>query len=110
MATSAEVYGNDKRENNKAWYDRENQMVYDVRGTTPGCMPGNPAGVQGQTYCNSNSASGRCTVTLCQRAVTGEVLALSDLPNKDLASNNAGSAKIDYLALLSTTVLHEVRH
>ena len=108
-ATSAQVAGNDDRPSNrKAWFDDENKIVYDPPNSadnTPGCRSSDP--VQGQTYCNCLTSNDKCTITLCERAVTTNFLALSDFGNRNLASNPQ-LAKIDYFALLSTTILHEV--
>lgn len=108
-ATSAQVAGNDDRPSNrKAWFDDENKIVYDPPNpddNTPGCRSSGP--VKGQTYCNCLTSNDKCTITLCERAVTTNFLALSDFGEKILASNHQ-LAKIDYFALLSTTILHEV--
>ena len=83
-------------------------MVYDIPGTRPNCMQGGPLGAQGQTYSNSLQSSRLFTITLCDAALGQDELALSDLAGRDLA--DGGGVSLDRYALLSTTILHEVRH
>ena len=81
-------------------------MVYD--GTRPNCMQGGQLGTQAQTYSNCLKSSQMFTITLCDAALEQDVLALSDLAGRDLA--DGGGVSLDRYALLSTTILHEVRH
>ena len=83
-------------------------MVYDMKGDRPNCMQGGLLGVQAQTYSNNVGSSGLFTITLCDAALGQDVLALSDLAGRDLA--DGGGVSLDKYALLSTTILHEVRH
>ena len=116
VATSAQVPGNEDRSFNQAWYDAGNQIIYDLGRkapskpipTTPICMGSRP-GAFGQTYCQDSLGDGRCTITICQAAMKGKFLAISDLRGKDLANTNGHPASIDNYALTSTTILHEVR-
>ena len=106
--------GNDDRAFNKAWYDAENDTVFDLGhtaskkpiSTDPICIGSHP-GAFGQTYCEAKFSQGQCTITICQAAMKGRFLALSDLGDTDLTDINGASASIDSYALTSTTILHE---
>lgn len=108
-ATKEQVPGNEDRpQNQKAWYDVGNEMVYDVEGSRPNCMQGGLSGAQAQTYSNSRGSSGVFTITLCDAALGQAELALSDSAGTDRA--NGGGVSLDQYALLSTTILHEIAH
>ena len=99
----------------KAWYDAANNFLFDTKGfgdTFPGCRtPDADPRTMAQTYCNSlNRGDKRCTITICNGALSATFLTLSDTPGMKLMLGTKANGKrsIDRFAVLSNTVLHEV--